>query len=161
MAASVRAPATRTGVYSRVWSVDDVSVGSQPWSPVISISPPATAFTSSGILRSRASMHRNDPQGYGRCIEALDRRIPELVNAVAGGLMLITGDHGCDPTDTSSTDHTREYTPVLVAGARTDAAIDLGIRQVFGDVGATVAQVLGVDTNGLAGTSFADELGLS
>src|SRR6266540_1984143 len=105
--------------------------------------------------------HRNDPQGYGRCIEALDRRIPELVNAVGDGLMLITGDHGCDPTDTSSTDHTREYTPVLVVGARTDAAIDLGIRQVFGDVGATVAQVLGVDTNGLAGTSFADELGLS
>ncbi len=104
--------------------------------------------------------HRNDPPGYARCIEALDRRIPELVSAVGDGLMLITGDHGCDPTDTSSTDHTREYTPVLVVGARTEAAVDLGIRQVFGDVGATVAEVLGVDANGLAGTSFAGELGL-
>ncbi len=104
--------------------------------------------------------HRNDPQGYARCIEALDRRIPELVSAVGDGLMLITGDHGCDPTDTSSTDHTREYTPVLVVGARTEAAVDLGIRQVFGDVGATVAEVLGVEANGLAGTSFAGELGL-
>ncbi|HEY3208880.1 MAG TPA: phosphopentomutase [Actinomycetota bacterium] len=104
--------------------------------------------------------HRNDPQGYARCIEDLDRRLPELEEAVGEGLMLITGDHGCDPTDTTSTDHTREYTPVLVAGARADAAVDLGIRQVFGDVGATVAEVLGVPVKGLAGTSFAGELGL-
>jgi phosphopentomutase len=104
--------------------------------------------------------HRNDPQGYARCIEALDRRLPELADAVGEGLMLITGDHGCDPTDTSSTDHTREYTPIVVSGARTNAAVDLGIRQVFGDVGATVAEVLGVPVKGLAGTSFAREIGL-
>lgn len=104
--------------------------------------------------------HRNDPVGYAACIEALDERIPELAGAVGDGLMLITGDHGCDPTDTSSTDHTREFTPVLVAGARGDAAIDLGIRQVFGDVGTTVADVLGVPVEGLAGASFAPLLGL-
>jgi phosphopentomutase len=104
--------------------------------------------------------HRNDPQGYARCIEALDRRLPELEEAVGDGLMIITGDHGCDPTDTSSTDHTREYTPVLVAGAHGDSAIDLGIRPVFGDVGTTVAEALGVPVEGLAGTSFAPELGL-
>jgi phosphopentomutase len=103
--------------------------------------------------------HRNDPVGYARCIEALDPRIPELEEAVGDGLTLITGDHGCDPTDTSSTDHTREYTPVLVAGARTPAPVDLGIREVFGDVGATVADALGVAVEGLAGTSFAPELG--
>lgn len=104
--------------------------------------------------------HRNDPQGYARCIEALDRRIPELTGAVGDGLMIITGDHGCDPTIMSSTDHTREYTPVLVTGARIDGPIDLGVREVFGDVGATVAEALGVTVEGLAGKSFAGELGL-
>jgi phosphopentomutase len=93
-------------------------------------------------------------------MEALDPRIPELEDAVGDGLMVITGDHGCDPTDTASTDHTREYTPVLVAGARTDAAVDLGVREVFGDVGVTVAEALGVPVEGLNGTSFARELGL-
>jgi phosphopentomutase len=104
--------------------------------------------------------HRNDPQGYARCIEALDRRLPELTDAVADGLMIITGDHGCDPTIGSSTDHTREYTPVLVSGARGDGPVDLGVRAVFGDVGATVAEALGVHVEGLVGTSFAAELGL-
>jgi phosphopentomutase len=103
--------------------------------------------------------HRNDPAGYAACIEALDPRIPELEDAVGDGLMVITGDHGCDPTDTSSTDHTREYTPVLVAGARADTAVDLGIRRVFGDIGVTIADVLGVEVEGLAGTSFAREIG--
>jgi phosphopentomutase len=104
--------------------------------------------------------HRNDAPGYAKCVEAFDQRLPELVAAVRGGLLLLTGDHGCDPTDASSTDHTREYTPVLVSGARgADAAIDLGTRPVFGDLGATVAEVLGVTTEGLSGTSFAKELG--
>ena len=104
--------------------------------------------------------HRNDPEGYARCIEAMDRRIPELQEAVGDGLMLLTGDHGCDPTDASSTDHTREYTPVLVAGARREVAVDLGTRRVFADVGATVAEILGVPVHSVAGTSFAGELGL-
>ncbi|MGH2554434.1 MAG: phosphopentomutase [Actinomycetota bacterium] len=104
--------------------------------------------------------HRNDPAGYARCIEALDRRIPELTDAVGDGLMVITGDHGCDPTITPSTDHTREFTPVLASGAKNDGPVDLGVRAVFGDVGATVAEVLGVAVDGLAGTSFAGELGL-
>jgi phosphopentomutase len=105
--------------------------------------------------------HRNDPQGYAACIEGFDRRIPELEDAVGEGLMFITGDHGCDPTITSSTDHTREYAPVLVAGARNGAPVDLGVRGVFGDLGVTVADVLGVGVEGLAGTSFARELGLA
>jgi phosphopentomutase len=120
---------------------------------------PSLVFTNLVDFDSKYG-HRNDPQGYARCIEALDRRLPELEEAVEDGLMVLTGDHGCDPTDVSSTDHTREYTPVLVAGARRGAGVDLGIRQVFGDVGATVADVLGVEVEGLAGTSFAGEIGL-
>jgi phosphopentomutase len=104
--------------------------------------------------------HRNDPEGYARCVEAFDRRLPELIEAVGEGVLFITGDHGCDPTTTDSTDHTREFTPVLVWGARgSSGAIDLGTRSGFGDLGATVAAVLGVATTGLAGMSFAGEIG--
>jgi phosphopentomutase len=103
--------------------------------------------------------HRNDAKGYAKCVEALDRRLPELEAAVAGGLLFLTGDHGCDPTTTTSTDHTREYTPILVSGARAGDPVDLGTRSTFGDLGATIADVLGVPTEGLTGQSFAGELG--
>ena len=106
--------------------------------------------------------HRNDAEGYARCVEAFDARLPELVEAVGEGLLLITGDHGCDPTDVTSTDHTREFTPALVSGVRGVRAgqpVDLGARPVFGDLGATVAEALGVATEGLAGESFADGIG--
>jgi len=105
--------------------------------------------------------HRNDPEGYARCVEAFDRRIPELVEAVEDGLVFLTGDHGCDPTD-ESTDHTREHTPVLVAGGALGdrEPVDLGVRDSFADLGATVASVFGVGADGLAGTAFARELGV-
>ena len=59
--------------------------------------------------------HRNDPQGYATAIEGFDKRLPELIETLDGGVLMITGDHGCDPT-TPSTDHSRERTPLLVAG---------------------------------------------
>ena len=106
--------------------------------------------------------HRNDPKGYARCIEEFDRRLPELIAAVGEGLMFLTGDHGCDPTD-ASTDHTREYVPALVTGGALGArdAVNLGVRDTFADVGATGAEALGVNRSGLAGTSFLGELGLA
>ncbi|MDQ3991224.1 MAG: phosphopentomutase, partial [Actinomycetota bacterium] len=106
--------------------------------------------------------HRSDPHGYARCIEAFDRRLPELVEAVGeDGALFVTGDHGCDPTD-DSTDHTRERVPVLAAGGALGgaAAVALGERDTFGDLGATVAAAFGAAAGGLAGTSFASELGL-
>jgi phosphopentomutase len=106
--------------------------------------------------------HRNDPRGYARCVEAFDRRLPELVAAVGDGLLFLTGDHGCDPTD-ESTDHTREHTPVLVAGGALNGRdpVDLGVRDTFADLGATVASLFGVAPgDGLAGASFAAELGV-
>jgi phosphopentomutase len=103
--------------------------------------------------------HRNDPEGYARCVEAFDRRLPELIDAVGEGLLFLTGDHGCDPTTLPSTDHTREYTPALVSGARSGEVIDLGTRPGLSDLGATVADVLGVELDGLAGTGFAGEIG--
>jgi phosphopentomutase len=102
--------------------------------------------------------HRNDPQGYAACMEALDVRIPEIVEALDGGVMLLTGDHGCDPT-TPSTDHSRELAPMLAAGLPAGPR-DIGTRGTFADLGATVAELLGVETAGLAGESFAQEIGL-
>jgi phosphopentomutase len=104
--------------------------------------------------------HRNDPTGYAAAIEALDRRLPEVVDALDGGVLLLTGDHGCDPT-TPPTDHSRERTPLLAAGLP-GGPHDLGTRPTFGDLGATVTELLGVDrVDGLTGSSFADRLGFT
>jgi phosphopentomutase len=72
-------------------------------------------------------------------------------------MLFLTGDHGCDPT-TPPTDHSRERTPVLVSGVRTRGPVDLGDRPCFADLGATVADLLGIPTEGLAGESFAGSL---
>ena len=100
--------------------------------------------------------HRNDPQGYAHAIEALDLRIPELVDALGGGVLFLTGDHGCDPT-TPGTDHTRERTPLLAAGLD-GGPYDVGDRGTYADLGATVAELLGVPWD-LMGSSFARESG--
>jgi phosphopentomutase len=101
--------------------------------------------------------HRNDPEGYAAAIEALDRRLPEVIEAVGDGVLLLTGDHGCDPT-TASTDHSRERTPLLAAGL-SGGPYDLGTRRSFGDLGQTVGDLLGVAAPGLIGTSFAPDVG--
>ena len=77
---------------------------------------PAPAFVFTNLVDFDSKYgHRNDPAGYAAAIEAFDRRLPELIGALDGGVLFITGDHGCDPT-TPSTDHTRERTPLLAAG---------------------------------------------
>jgi phosphopentomutase len=116
---------------------------------------PALVFTNLVDFDSKYG-HRNDPEGYARAVEALDARLPELLGALDGGVLFLTGDHGCDPT-TPSTDHSRERTPLLAAGL-TGGPYDVGTRDGFGDLGATVAELLGVPWD-LAGTSFAREIG--
>jgi phosphopentomutase len=118
---------------------------------------PAFVFTNLVDFDSKYG-HRNDAAGYGAAIEAFDERLPQLIAALDGGVLLITGDHGCDPT-TEPTDHSRERTPVLAAGLP-GGPFEVGTRDGFGDVGATVADLLGVEVEGLLGTSFAPELGL-
>jgi len=103
--------------------------------------------------------HRNDPAGYAAGLEAVDTRLPELLDAmVEGDLLVVTADHGCDPT-TASTDHSREYVPVLatVAGAPLPGAT-LGVRETFADIGATVLDFYGLADKAPSGTSFLGEL---
>lgn len=118
---------------------------------------PALVFTNLVEFDSKYG-HRNDPAGYAVAVEALDRRLPELIAGLGGGVLLLTGDHGCDPT-TESTDHTRERTPLLAAGLE-GGPHRIGTRDGFGDLGATVADLLGVELHGQLGLSFAAELGL-
>jgi phosphopentomutase len=118
-------------------------------------SEPAFVFTNLVDFDSKYG-HRNDPVGYAAAVVALDRRLPEVIDALDGGVLFITGDHGCDPT-TPPTDHSRERTPLLAAGLRGDP-VDLGTRTSFGDLGQTVADLLGVEVDGLIGESFADPL---
>lgn len=101
--------------------------------------------------------HRNNPAGYARALEKVDARVPELLAAMRpDDLIFFTADHGNDPT-TPSTDHSREYVPLLAAGERVRAGTDLGTRESFADLGATVAEVLGIGPLP-TGTSFAGEL---
>jgi phosphopentomutase len=118
---------------------------------------PAFVFTNLVDFDSKYG-HRNDAEGYAACIEAFDTRLPELITALDGGVLLLTGDHGCDPT-TPPTDHSRERTPLLAAGLR-GGPVDLGTRGSFSDLGQTVADLLGADGAGLEGESFADLLGI-
>ncbi|MBN2247226.1 MAG: phosphopentomutase [Coriobacteriia bacterium] len=103
--------------------------------------------------------HRNDAQSYAAGLEAVDRRMPELLDAmVDGDLLIITADHGCDPTTEWSTDHSREYTPLIVKVKGVDAGVDLGIRETFGDIGETVLDFYGLRDRCGRGTSFLREV---
>lgn len=89
--------------------------------------------------------HRNNPQGYADALAEFDHCLPEIVDALAADDMLvITADHGNDPT-TPSTDHSREYVPLLITGQRLKQGVNLGVRQTFADLAATIAGVLGVN----------------
>jgi phosphopentomutase len=105
--------------------------------------------------------HRNDPIGYAKALESFDGELAALLESLReNDLVFITADHGCDPTDVS-TDHTREYVPLVIAGPRIHGARPLGTRSTFGDLGATVCELLELPSAGLAGTSALGELGVS
>lgn len=98
--------------------------------------------------------HRNDVNGYAAALTATDRLLPDLMERMTeGDILMITADHGCDPS-TPSTDHSREYTPILVWGKGLRAGVDLGVGKTFADIGATISDCFGLDSGRLAGTSF-------
>lgn len=99
--------------------------------------------------------HRNDVEGYAKALEEFDDRLPEIKEALGNNdVLIITADHGCDPT-TEGTDHSREYVPVLVYGRNLKEDINLGTRNGFCDIGKTVLDLLDIE-NDLVGKSFKD-----
>jgi len=88
--------------------------------------------------------HRNDVKGYARGLEAFDSRLPDLQAALrSDDCLIITADHGCDPT-TISTDHSREYVPILVYSHRLAGGVNLGTRETMADIGQTIAENFGL-----------------
>ncbi len=101
--------------------------------------------------------HRNDVAGYAANLERFDARLAALLDQLRGDdLLVVTADHGNDPT-TPSTDHAREYVPLLVTGARVRGGHELGVRKTFADLGQTVAEAFGVGPMP-HGTSFLGEI---
>jgi len=97
--------------------------------------------------------HRRNPEGYGKNIEMFDQRLPEIMSAMGeDDVLMICADHGNDPT-APGTDHTREYIPLIVYGKNIEVGVNLGTRETFSDIGATVADLLDVPYKG-HGTSF-------
>jgi phosphopentomutase len=100
--------------------------------------------------------HRNDVEGYARALEQFDARLPEIQRAMGDDdLLIISADHGCDPGDVS-TDHTREYVPVLAWGRRARSGLDIGTRSSLADIGQTIAENFGFELQ--AGRSFLHEI---
>lgn len=98
--------------------------------------------------------HRRDSAGYARALEQFDRALVRLEGQLGSDdLVLLTADHGNDPTFVQTTDHTREYVPILASGERVLPGAELGTRASFADIGATVAAALAVDWDG-PGESF-------
>lgn len=97
--------------------------------------------------------HRRNAQGYKEALEELDTRIPELIdNLKEDDILIISADHGNDPTY-KGTDHTREYVPILVYGSEIKSGVNIGTRETFSDIAATVADLLNIEKTE-NGTSF-------
>lgn len=101
--------------------------------------------------------HRRDPEGYARCIEEFDARLPEIMKEMVNDdVLMICADHGNDPT-APGTDHTREYIPIITWGHTLKYGAKIGIRDSFGDIGATICELLRVPFTGV-GTSFKKQI---
>lgn len=100
--------------------------------------------------------HRRDTEGFAKALEHFDARWPEIEGAMNDGdLLMITADHGNDPTF-PGTDHTREYAPLIVYGKRARAGVNLGTRSSLSDIGRTIAENFGLNLS--AGKSFLDQI---
>ncbi len=98
--------------------------------------------------------HRNDAEGYAAAMTEFDRYLGRLLPILGeDDLLLITADHGCDPK-TPSTDHSREYTPLLIFGESVQGGVNLGTRPTFADIGATVLDYFGISPSEIDGESF-------
>ena len=101
--------------------------------------------------------HRNDTEGYAKALIEFDKELPKILDKMKkDDILIITADHGCDPT-TPSTDHSREYVPLLVYGDGVKSGVNLGVRKSFADLGQTIAEIFNVEKL-KAGVSFWREI---
>ena len=101
--------------------------------------------------------HRRDIDGYAHALTEFDRWLPNLMSKLGkDDIVMITADHGCDPSYTKTTDHTREYIPLMVMGPNVKS-VNLGTRETYADIAATVTELLGVPFE-TPGKSFAKEI---
>ncbi|RME22508.1 MAG: phosphopentomutase, partial [Candidatus Zixiibacteriota bacterium] len=102
--------------------------------------------------------HRRDTINFGKAIEQFDRQLATVMASLREeDLLIVTADHGCDPTYTKHTDHTREYVPLVVHGKRVAQGVDLGTRSSFADIAATLEELYHLAPNP-NGTSFLSEI---
>ena len=103
--------------------------------------------------------HRRDVAGYAAAATEFDRFLADFIPGMReGDLLMVTADHGCDPSYTKTTDHTREYVPYLVCGKGVKPGVDLGTRLCFGTIAQTICEYLGVDASSLDGHSVWNEI---
>lgn len=101
--------------------------------------------------------HRNNIEGYAKALEEFDEAIPKIIdNLKNDDLLIITADHGCDPS-TPSTDHSREYIPILVYGKKIKQNVNIGIRDTYADISATILDLFNLE-HLKYGTSFKNEI---
>ncbi len=101
--------------------------------------------------------HRNDPFGFASGLQQFDLCLEEILSSLEeNDLLILTADHGCDPT-TPSTDHSREYVPLIVYGKKIKSDVNLGVRKTFADIGATIAEIFNLEGTGM-GTSFLKQI---
>ena len=102
--------------------------------------------------------HRNDTASFGKGLENFDRRLEELLPHLnQTDLLIITADHGCDPTLKNSTDHTREYVPLLACSKDIKSGKNLGTRETFADIGTTIGEIFDLDCH-FPGKSFLKDI---
>ena len=102
--------------------------------------------------------HRNDVEGFAKALEEIDKSLTDILRSMrTEDLLIVTADHGCDPT-MHSTDHSREYIPVLIYGKAVKSNIDLGIIPSFSDIGQTILEYLGISDNAVKGKSFGEKI---
>lgn len=101
--------------------------------------------------------HRNDVDGYAKALSDFDRKLPEIAAGLKeDDILMVTADHGCDPS-TPSTDHSREYTPLVVLGPKVKAGVNLGTRSTFADIAATILEYFNTKKK-IKGTSFLSDI---
>ena len=102
--------------------------------------------------------HRNDVDGYAKALTEFDEQLEKLLLLLRDDdVVIITADHGCDPS-TPSTDHSREYTPMIIRGKKICSGVNLGTRKSFADISATILGYFGVEKGTTAGESFLNDV---